>query len=559
MIHRLTISTKLSALFGLALAAALGIGSLGVWQAGAENALSQRLERTLRGTANVERLNGLVYATVMESRGIYMAKDGAAARPFSESLRRYADTMLRIVGEWESLIEPTDRAAFDEFRTRVQTFHDFRYDMATRGVAQGPEAARALGDNDANRAVRTALNRDLESLAATYDRRAAEIYEEIGRLHATGRMILLAALALALAVGATGVWIARARIARPIMDQAGVMARIAQGDTDVAVPALDRADEIGRMAAAVEVFRKAVRESDDLKRSLETENRAREDRQAALRNAVSAFEADAADVVARLVGLAETVTAAARDQIAAARETTVKTRTVADASDQTTANVQTVAAAAEELSASIAEINRRVADAAATARTAVETAERSSAAVQGLTDSAQRIGDVVDLIRSIAEQTNLLALNATIEAARAGEAGRGFAVVASEVKALASQTAKATEDISRQIVAMQATSRRSAETIEEIQGTIQEIDGITVSVAGAVEEQGASTAEIARNVSQAARATDDVNRNIRDVDQAVASTAANADQLLRMAEDLDTEAGRLREHMDAFFRSIRAA
>ena len=232
---------------------------------------------------------------------------------------------------------------------------------------------------------------------------------------------------------------------------------------------------------------------------------------------------------------------------------------VAAASEQASANVQTVASATEELSSSVLEIGRQVAESTKIAGKAVEQASHSSATIQGLAAAAQRIGDVVELINTIAGQTNLLALNATIEAARAGEAGRGFAVVASEVKALAEQTAKATGEIGQQILAIQAATKESVESIHEIGATIASVNEITTAVAAAVEEQGSATGEIARNVQEAARGTQEVSSNIGGVSQAAGETGQTATQLLSAANELSRQSETLRSQVEGFFATIRAA
>ena len=176
-----------------------------------------------------------------------------------------------------------------------------------------------------------------------------------------------------------------------------------------------------------------------------------------------------------------------------------------------------------------------------------------------MSGAASRIGDVVKMITAIAEQTNLLALNATIEAARAGEAGRGFAVVASEVKALASQTAKATDEIGTQIAAMQTATQDSVGAIKEIGGTIGRISEIAATIAAAVEEQGAATKEIARNVQQAAQGTTQVATNITDVNRGAAETGAASSQVLTSARSLASESNRLKLEMTKFLETVRAA
>jgi len=166
---------------------------------------------------------------------------------------------------------------------------------------------------------------------------------------------------------------------------------------------------------------------------------------------------------------------------------------------------------------------------------------------------------VVSLITNIASQTNLLALNATIEAARAGEAGKGFAVVASEVKNLANQTAKATEEISAQIIAMQQVTGGAVEAIQGIGQIIGSINDVTTNIASAVEEQTATTGEIARNVQQAAQGTAEVSSNIVQVTQVSAQTGASAGQVLGAAKELAQQSENLRQEVERFLAGIRTA
>ncbi|MEO6382739.1 MAG: PAS domain-containing methyl-accepting chemotaxis protein [Nitrobacter sp.] len=204
--------------------------------------------------------------------------------------------------------------------------------------------------------------------------------------------------------------------------------------------------------------------------------------------------------------------------------TSERVTSAASASTQASSNMQAVAAGAEELAASVAEISRQSADALAISQQAVTQANETSGIVSGLATAAQKIGDVVKLINSIAEQTNLLALNATIEAARAGEAGRGFAVVASEVKSLASQTAKATEEISGQVAEVQNTTGSAVGVIEAITQTISRINEISAAIAAAVEEQASVTQSISSNMQVAAKGVADITSSmseIADVTQSV--------------------------------------
>jgi methyl-accepting chemotaxis protein len=200
----------------------------------------------------------------------------------------------------------------------------------------------------------------------------------------------------------------------------------------------------------------------------------------------------------------------------------------------------------------VGESSRRANDAANQARA-------TGATVDGLSQAAQKIGDVVRLITEIASQTNLLALNATIEAARAGESGKGFAVVASEVKSLATQTAKATEEIARQIDAVQSATGEAVTAIHGIEKSIDQVNEISASIAAAMEEQGAATREISRNVQQASAGTQDVSKNIASVTQASGEVGTAATQLESAATALTRQADTLGAEVDRFIAKIRAA
>lgn len=192
-------------------------------------------------------------------------------------------------------------------------------------------------------------------------------------------------------------------------------------------------------------------------------------------------------------------------------------------------------------------------------RSAVEQAKDTGDQVNSLVQAAQKIGEVVSLIQDIAEQTNLLALNATIEAARAGEAGRGFAVVASEVKGLAEQTSRATDQISGLITDIQSSTEASVTSIEAISEKIKSMDTIATAIASSVDEQGAATQEIASNVQQAAMGTQSVSSTISGVSQATQQTGAAATQVLGGSTELAKEAEDLKVNIDTFLRTIQAA
>ena len=350
------------------------------------------------------------------------------------------------------------------------------------------------------------------------------------------------------------------QLARPIVEMTRSMVALAGGNLTIAIPARERADEVGEMAAALQVFKDSAVQAVNAQEAAERERRsaAREARRE-LEAAIASFEQTAGNVIENVAATAGKLQGAAKSMAEIAEETSLQSTTVASSAMEASSNVQGVAAAGEELSASVAEIGRQARDSRNMAAKAVESAQSADRKVQELATAAEKIGVVIGLINGIAAQTNLLALNATIEAARAGDAGKGFAVVAAEVKELASQTTRATSEIAETISEVQTVTRETIDSIQTTGRMIGEIDDVAGVISRSIEEQMRATAEIAANVQQAARGTEEVSSSIGNVTTAAASTGLASGEVLGAATDLARQAELMKGEMARFLSTVRAA
>jgi methyl-accepting chemotaxis protein len=349
-------------------------------------------------------------------------------------------------------------------------------------------------------------------------------------------------------------------ITRPLNRTVNALEELGAGRFDAEVSHDNSQTEIGRLSRAFLQFRDRMRETEELRaRQMDAEEQARIDRRNAMSRVADEFDAAVGSVVESLFAEVERTSRTVAQLSKSAEASSAGTGRVDGAAHAVSENIQTVASATAELSASIGEIGRQIHMTRDIARQTRNTSTQTEERVAALSDSVEAIGEIIEIINSIAGQTNLLALNATIEAARAGEAGRGFSVVASEVKALASQTTKATEDIRRNIEAVRHATREAVDAVRAISTSINGLDESAGTIASAVEEQNAATSEISRNTAVTAEQTRAITQAINEVAKSMSGT----DQAARQVEEYSTAMrGRfeeMRREVHAFLGRIRAA
>ena len=485
----------------------------------------------------------------------------AVARYLATRNPAYANTAKQLVGSLKDAVESLRGAAPES--NRIQKFLKVlgpQISEYTRTI----DSLIAATDksNQAATERKSSAGRLLGAIDTLNQTNVNEQSVAVSTMHnsvtdARATILILSLLALVVAGLAWNI-LGRA-IVTALLGLENTMQRLARGDLAAMVPSQARTDEIGGMAKAVQVFKDNLRQIDVLNRQQQSEMDAKTRRQAAADQLIQDFSGAVSGVLHTLGDASSEMFAQAGAMCTTTTSAMERTAAVGEATRHAAANVQLVAEAGDALSQTIQDISGQVSEAASIAREAVADAEKTNVVMQGLAASAQRIGEVVKLIRNIAGQTNLLALNATIEAARAGEAGRGFAVVAHEVKNLSAQTAKATEEIAGQIMAIQKETNGALGAIGAIVNVIIRIDNITSTIAAAVDHQTVATREIASNVRSATEETQRVSSTIVTVNDAITLTKLSAEDVLSASKELADKAEGLRSEVQSFLSVIRDA
>lgn len=409
------------------------------------------------------------------------------------------------------------------------------------------------------------LNKQLTGLAGHFSQlsgpghdQALQIYQQAQAAFSFFLIACGAIAVFAFSVCLVTFFAVRNGILGPLAEIVHAMRQIADQKYATSIPGLGRTNEIGLLAAALEVFK-----ANGLERQRLTEQQLKDaqrqgERSRHLDGKIHDFNALVANVVNSVASSAVRLKSNAETLSQVANDTSSKANAVAAAASQASTSVQTVASSTEEMTASIGAISERVTSATHRAEGAAAQARKTSDTIHALSQVADDIGAVVQLVQAIAAQTNLLALNATIEAARAGEAGKGFSVVASEVKNLANQTSKATEQISTQVSNIQTITAETRQAIDGISNTITEISEIMTGIEVDTAQQRNATQGIAQSVQVAARGTQDVTNNIVQITSASSETGRMANDARDSAVELSRQAETLKREVDGFILGVRA-
>ena len=517
----MTIKTKLIGLTVTSLAFVAAVSAMGYW--GITAGEKTTVEVAATGSAIRNHIEAGVYndLTRTDTSAVFTAK-GDQQQNKVEEFAQHLKLLKDRIGKARSFAaDPASQAMLDEEKQLVEQYTKAGDELVDAIVHRPGDAARELGPY-------LKLYKELQGkIETTSDQlekgeKEAETSAATKATHATRATLMICGLSLLLLlVVATRITVS---IARGLDSFSTEFKRMTEANDLTSRVDQERPDEIGELGKYLNQFVEKVHD-------------------------ILVHIAQSARAVA---SASDTLSATSQQITANSEETSAQADVVSKATRQVSENLQTVETGAEEMGCSIKEIAKNATEAAKVATSAVRVAAETTATVSKLGDSSTEIGQVIKVITSIAQQTNLLALNATIEAARAGEAGKGFAVVANEVKELAKETAKATEDISRKIAAIQTDTKAAVDAIASISGIINQVNDISNTIATAVEEQNATTNEMSRNVGEAAQASSEITSNIAGVAEAAESTSRGAGDTQKAAQQLVETSAELRRLVEQF-------
>jgi methyl-accepting chemotaxis protein len=597
---RFSLKTRLLLVIGLLGFAPIFGVALHSYNLASSKQAGEQMDTAWRGAQALARINGLVYAAVMESRGIYMSADWQQAAPFAKNLLRDLDEIETVTRQWKENIVESERGQIDDLSRAIEQFISFRKELVRLAQFDSTANARTFGDNDANRKVRSALNDKLVALDNAYKEHTVEAEHEVARYQRLNQDILIGLSCIAAVALVFGFFYVIYSLLRPLYALRNCMMQIAGGSLDLTVPGADRADEIGDIAAAVTALRDAAlekgrieqRQQAELQRAqteeqhrLEAEAQAKAEAERAKTAAeqsrtvesiaeglkslaegnlthridevfVGAYEQIRLDfnlAAERLQETIEAIAEAARQVSGASTEISSGTTYLSQRTEQQSAVLEKTSSSMEQISSTVRQnaenaqyANKITAETRDVANRGNDVVGKTIKSMSHIEESSRKIADIIVVIDEIARQTNLLALNAAVEAARAGEVGRGFAVVASEVRSLAQRSSQAAKDIkvlitnsSNEVQEGVARANQAGSALDEVVASIKKAADVVADIAKASSEQAGGLAQISGALSQ--------------IDEANQQNSALVEESAAAAKTLEVQAAAMASQV-GFFR-----
>ncbi|MDP6786846.1 MAG: methyl-accepting chemotaxis protein [Rhodospirillales bacterium] len=538
LLARLGVGPRVNLLIALAFGALAALG--GSYLAG-ERRLDAALEHMMERDAAHDLAVGveaLAFRMQLDTKSFLLGRDSDAAV-------RYQARAAKVTAMLDRLRKGSPDMALN---THVDTVNDgmLQYAAQFRRVAEAPATSSALTEIARLDEILAYIAPGLEALALVTGEAADRAAEEARRTRRIFHILIFAALALIGTLFAVPVFIIGHAIAAPLSD----LAEAVRVDDDF-IPGATDGDEVDDIARALRILKNNLMGMKSLHNELVDIQRRKDAGEVAARSAL------AEDLRSRVGAAADTLLAAsagigigARTLLDGTEETKRRTAAVSKAARHAATTGEAAAAAVEGVAGSIGEIGQRVARSAAIVGRAATDAKGATRKVQGLDDAIEKIGAVMVLITDIAHQTRLLALNATIEAARAGDAGKGFSQVASEVKTLAARTAASTKDITAHIGEIRSATQSALEAIQGVGGTIGELDGLTADIATFVESEGETGRDAGHSARQAAAECAETTAAAAAMAEIADATGRGIERIMETALDLERYSQSARETVD---------